>query len=234
MQIPILNYKYNLFKKTFFLFVKTTRCAQKTLPNPKGGLNSAPIQANFTTVSGHSQCSKTAEFKPPFFFGTDVFARGKNCLIETTVLSGEIQQMKTRYIRFILLLILLTPALLGGCTGALTQIDGEQVFFAFDSAEISKDAKKHLDSQAIYMKTHPDIDVTIQGRCDERGTTEYNLALGAFRAGNAAHVLTANGIEPERIKTVSYGKENPIYPGTGERIWALNRNATTVVNVYMP
>ncbi len=143
---------------------------------------------------------------------------------------GEIQQMKTKYIRFISLLILLTPTLLCGCTGILSNIDGEQVFFAFDSAEISDASADHLDAQAIYLKKHPDVKITVQGRCDERGTTEYNLALGAFRAGNAAHVLTSNGIEPERIKTVSYGKENPIYPGTGERIWALNRNATTVVN----
>lgn len=73
------------------------------------------------------------------------------------------------------------------------------------------------------------IIVTLQGRCDERGTTEYNLALGAFRAGNAAHTMIASGIEPNRIKTVSFGKENPIYPGTGEKIWALNRNTTTVL-----
>ena len=127
-------------------------------------------------------------------------------------------------------LLLVCTLLLCGCTGALSNVDGEQVFFAFDSADISRAANKHLVAQTIYMKKNPDITVTLQGRCDERGTTEYNLALGAFRAGNAAHIMTANGIEPERIKTVSYGKENPIYPGTGEKIWALNRNVTTVVN----
>lgn len=127
-------------------------------------------------------------------------------------------------------LLLICTLLLCGCTGTLSKIDGEQVFFAFDSAEISESADDHLIAQTIYMKKNPEITVTLQGRCDERGTTEYNLALGAFRAGNAAHIMTANGIEPERIKTVSYGKENPIYPGTGEKIWALNRNVTTVVN----
>ena len=114
--------------------------------------------------------------------------------------------------------------------GGLTQINDEQVFFAFDSAELSKDAKKHLKKQAVYMKKNPNIEITLQGRCDERGTIEYNLALGALRAGNAAHEMISNGIEPKRIKTVSYGKENPIYPGTGEKVWALNRNATTKVN----
>ena len=128
------------------------------------------------------------------------------------------------------LLVLSCILMLCGCSGKLTKIDGEQVFFAFDSAEISEDAADHLDAQAYFMKTHPEITVTLQGRCDERGTTEYNLALGAFRAGNAAHMMTYYGIEPERIKTVSFGKENPIYPGTGEKIWALNRNVTTVVN----
>lgn len=126
---------------------------------------------------------------------------------------------------FAILALLATAA----CSGVPSNIDGDQVFFAFDSAEISKDAKKDLKKQALYLKKNTDKKVTIQGRCDERGSTEYNLALGALRAGNATHVLIAEGVEPERIKTVSYGKENPIYPGSGEEVWAKNRNATTVV-----
>lgn len=114
--------------------------------------------------------------------------------------------------------------------GGLTQINNEQVFFAFDSAEISDAARKNLHEQSLYMKKNPDTTITLQGRCDERGTIEYNLALGALRAGNAAHIMTREGIEPERIKTVSFGKENPIYPGTGEEVWALNRNTTTKVD----
>ena len=86
---------------------------------------------------------------------------------------------------------------LAACGGAPSNIDGDHVFYAFDSAVI---------------------------------TDEYNLALGALRAGNAAHVLIRNDIEPERIKTISYGKENPIYSGTGEKVWAKNRNATTRVH----
>ena len=74
-----------------------------------------------------------------------------------------------------------------------------------------------------------DLSIVIEGHCDERGSTEYNLALGALRAGNAAHVIMQNGVESERIKTVSYGKEKPLYTGTGEEVWSKNRNATTRV-----
>lgn len=116
------------------------------------------------------------------------------------------------------------------CVRAPAELEGQQVFFAFDSAEISSDAKKNLAAQALYMKQNPDVKITLQGRCDERGSTEYNLALGALRAGNAAHIMMSKGIEPERIRTVSYGKERPLYLGTGEKIWALNRNNTTVVD----
>ncbi|MBO5834236.1 MAG: OmpA family protein [Alphaproteobacteria bacterium] len=126
------------------------------------------------------------------------------------------------------LLLTLTFLGLAACSGIPSNIEGRQAYFAFDSAEISKDAKKELTKQALYLKKNPDVNITVQGRCDERGTIEYNLALGALRAGNAAHVMVHEGIEPERIKTISYGKENPLYPGTGEEVWAKNRNATTV------
>ncbi|MBR5575311.1 MAG: OmpA family protein [Alphaproteobacteria bacterium] len=127
--------------------------------------------------------------------------------------------------------IIAIVALLGltACANAPKELEGQQVFYAFDSAQLSDDARDNLRAQALYMKKNPEINVLIEGRCDERGTTEYNLALGAVRAGNAAHALIRNDIEPERIKTISYGKENPLYPGTGEEVWAKNRNATTRV-----
>ena len=127
-----------------------------------------------------------------------------------------------------LALVLLTLAF-AACAHAPKELEGQQAFFAFDSAEITSEARQNLKGQALYMKKHPDIKITLQGRCDERGSTDYNLALGALRAGNAAHIMIYEGIEPERIKTVSYGKENPIYPGSGEEVWAKNRNSTTVV-----
>ena len=98
-----------------------------------------------------------------------------------------------------------------------------------DSAEISDDTRDSLESQALYLKTHPSQTIIMEGHCDERGSTEYNLALGALRAGNAAQVLISEDIEPERIKTISYGKEKPQYFGTGEEVWAKNRNTTTKV-----
>lgn len=118
---------------------------------------------------------------------------------------------------------------IAACTHIPSDIEGNQVFFAFDSAEISDDARDALESQALYMKKNPDTTIVIEGHCDERGSTEYNLALGALRAGNAAHVIIQDGVESERIKTVSYGKEKPIYTGTGEEVWSKNRNATTRV-----
>ncbi len=127
------------------------------------------------------------------------------------------------------IIVLVALAMISACTHIPSDINGDQVFYAFDSAQISDDARDNLKGQALYMKKNPDVNITIQGRCDERGSTEYNLALGALRAGNAAHVLIRNDIEPARIKTISYGKENPIYKGTGEKVWAKNRNATTVV-----
>ena len=120
-------------------------------------------------------------------------------------------------------------ASLAACGGVPNKINDDKVFFAFDSAEISDAARRDLEKQALYMKKNPDINIVMGGHCDERGSTEYNLALGALRAGNAAHVIIKEGIEPARIKTVSYGKENPQYPGTGEKIWAKNRNTTTTV-----
>ena len=116
---------------------------------------------------------------------------------------------------------------IAACTHIPSDIEGDQVFFAFDSAEISDDARDALESQALYMKKNPDTTIVIEGHCDERGSTEYNLALGALRAGNAAHIIIQDGVESERIKTVSYGKEKPIYTGTGEEVWSKNRNATT-------
>jgi peptidoglycan-associated lipoprotein len=125
--------------------------------------------------------------------------------------------------------IMFVPVLLAlaACSGTPRAINDDKVFFAFDSAEISSAAKKDLESQSLYMKKHDNVNVVLEGHCDERGSTEYNFALGALRAGNAAHVMIKDGIEPERIKTISYGKEHQQYLGSGEEVWAKNRNVTT-------
>ncbi len=127
------------------------------------------------------------------------------------------------------LLICVSALAISACTYTPNEIEGNHAFFAYNSAEISKDARKELESQALFLKKNPDTYIVLEGRCDERGSSEYNMALGALRAGNAAHVITQNGVESERVKTISFGKENPIYVGTGEEVWQKNRNTTTRV-----
>jgi peptidoglycan-associated lipoprotein len=126
-----------------------------------------------------------------------------------------------------------TPlALLVACGGGTivepSDISNQKVFFAYDSAEISKDAKDSLLGQSLYLKNHTDVKVQIAGNCDERGTQEYNLALGARRANAAKSIIVNDGVPASRMKTVSYGKDRPSVKGTGESVWKQNRNATTV------
>ena len=125
-------------------------------------------------------------------------------------------------------------ALLAACGGSskITEpadLNDQRVFFAFNSSEISDEARDNLLGQALYMKNHDNVKIQIAGNCDERGSTEYNLALGARRANAAKKVLVKDGIDARRISTVSYGKERPLVKGTGEDVWKYNRNATTTV-----
>lgn len=110
-----------------------------------------------------------------------------------------------------------------------TDMNGQKVFFDFDSAEISEESKNNLLGQALYMKNHQDAKIQIAGNCDERGSTEYNLALGAKRANAAKSVLVKDGVESARVSTISYGKERPSVKGSGEEVWKQNRNATTML-----
>lgn len=99
------------------------------------------------------------------------------------------------------------------------------VYFAFDSDEISEDAKKVLAANAEVLKTYPTWVITIEGHSDERGTAEYNLALGDRRALAARTYLLSLGITAQRLRTVSYGKEFPFDPGHDEAAWEKNRRA---------
>ena len=123
--------------------------------------------------------------------------------------------------------------LLAACGGSSivepSDLNNQRVFFAFNSAEISDEAHDNLLGQALYMKNHADTKIQIAGNCDERGSTEYNLALGARRANAAKAVLVKDGIASSRISTISYGKERPLVRGYGEDVWKYNRNATTTV-----
>lgn len=106
----------------------------------------------------------------------------------------------------------------------------DRVFFGYDSSEINDEAKKILDVQIAWLKSDPTIKITIEGHCDERGTREYNIALGEKRANSAKKYLVAGGVESSRIKTVSFGKERPAFFGATEAIFSKNRRAVTVVN----
>jgi len=107
---------------------------------------------------------------------------------------------------------------------------GDRVFFAFDRSDISAEARETLTRQADWLRRYPNVTVTIEGHCDERGTREYNLALGERRAQAAKNVLVALGIPAARISTISYGKERPAVVGSTEDAYAQNRRAVTVVN----
>ncbi|HET8531465.1 MAG TPA: peptidoglycan-associated lipoprotein Pal [Methylomirabilota bacterium] len=100
------------------------------------------------------------------------------------------------------------------------------IHFAFDKSDIRPADAKILDATAAYLKANPNQLVLIEGHCDERGTSEYNLALGERRAKAAMNYLVANGIEAGRITTISYGKERPLCTEHNEACWAKNRNDT--------
>jgi peptidoglycan-associated lipoprotein len=102
-------------------------------------------------------------------------------------------------------------------------------FFDFDSAELTADARAAIDANAAVLKKYPTWTVTIEGHTDERGTAEYNLALGERRAVAAQSYLVSLGIPAARMKTVSYGKEFPFDPGHNEAAWAKNRRAHFVI-----
>ena len=105
----------------------------------------------------------------------------------------------------------------------------DRVFFAFDSSAISLDAAEVLDTQVKWLKNNEEVKVIVQGYCDERGTREYNLALGERRANAVKQYLVSKGIAADRISVLSYGKERPAVLGSNEAAWAQNRRAVTVV-----
>jgi peptidoglycan-associated lipoprotein len=106
---------------------------------------------------------------------------------------------------------------------------GDRVYFDFDSAVLSPFATETLDRQGAWLQQFPNLTVTIEGHADERGTREYNLAIGDRRATAVKNYLTALGVASNRILTISYGEERPADAGNDETAWANNRRATTVV-----
>ena len=125
------------------------------------------------------------------------------------------------------------PSVSSADIGSLDEINKKgilaPVFFEFDSAEMSSEGQAVLTKNAETMKLYPTWIVSVEGHCDERGTAEYNLALGERRALSVRQYLVSLGIAAERLRTVSYGKEFPFDPGHGESSWARNRRANFVV-----
>ena len=107
---------------------------------------------------------------------------------------------------------------------------GDTVNFDFDSAELTVSARSTLNRQAAFLSLNPDLMIVIEGHADERGTREYNLALGDRRATAVRDYLVAKGINSARVRTVSYGKERPAVAGSDEAAWAKNRRAATLLN----
>ena len=106
---------------------------------------------------------------------------------------------------------------------------GDRVYFDLDSYEVRSEAFPRLDAQVAWLQRYPGVTVRIEGNADERGTREYNLALGARRAESIRSYLVQRGVNAGRIDTISYGKERPIAAGSNEEAWARNRNGHTAI-----
>jgi len=105
----------------------------------------------------------------------------------------------------------------------------EDIYFGFDRYNLLPAAQAVLKKKAAWLRNNPDVSVSIEGHCDERGTNEYNIALGDRRAESAKAFLIDLGISGSRLQTVSYGEERPVDPGHNEEAWAKNRRAHFVI-----
>jgi peptidoglycan-associated lipoprotein len=112
----------------------------------------------------------------------------------------------------------------------LAAMAGDRVFFDYDQVDIKPEGQQTLHKQSEWLRRYPNVSVTIEGHCDERGTREYNLALGERRAQAVKNVLVALGIPAGRIQTISYGKERPEIPHSDDSSYAQNRRGVTTVN----
>ena len=107
---------------------------------------------------------------------------------------------------------------------------GSTVYFGYDQSTLTAEGQATLDRQAAFLKANPTIRIVIEGHCDERGTREYNLALGDRRASAARDYLVAKGVNPSRLTTISYGKERPAVGGSNDTSYALNRRSMSKIN----
>jgi peptidoglycan-associated lipoprotein len=112
---------------------------------------------------------------------------------------------------------------------ARAQFENEDIYFEYDKSSLLPEAQERLKRKAEYLENNPGISVIIEGHCDERGTNEYNIALGDRRAKSARNFLINLGIAGSRLETISYGEEQPLDPGHNEAAWAKNRRAHFVI-----
>ena len=154
------------------------------------------------TMLAVGACSKKApEVLPPAPEGTDA---GSDSGIGNAVIPGSQQDF-------------------------VANVSSDRVFFDYDQYNVDAEDQATLQSQAQWLQRNPAVRVTLEGHADERGTRDYNLALGERRANAAKNYLASLGIDPSRIQVISYGKERPAELGSNEAAWAKNRRAVTVV-----
>jgi len=122
-----------------------------------------------------------------------------------------------------------TSTIVPGSQQDLVANVGDRVFFELDQSSLSDEARATLQRQAEWAKKYPANQLTIEGHADERGTREYNLALGQRRANSAKDYLASLGVDAARLTTITYGKERPVCLESNENCWAQNRRAVTVV-----
>ncbi|NDH60647.1 MAG: peptidoglycan-associated lipoprotein Pal [Alphaproteobacteria bacterium] len=122
-----------------------------------------------------------------------------------------------------------TTSVTPGSVADFRQNVGDRVFFDTDQSTIREDGRQTLNRQAEWLKKYGNYQITVEGHCDERGTREYNLALGERRANAARQYLVAQGIPAARVKTISFGKERPDPVGSDEAAWARNRRAVSAL-----
>lgn len=107
---------------------------------------------------------------------------------------------------------------------------GDRIYYDFDKSDLTAESRKRVEAWAAWLKQYPSVTVTVEGHCDERGTREYNIGLGERRSDAARRYLVALGVNPDRIGTVSYGKERPVCTTSNESCWSQNRRGVMTVN----
>jgi len=122
------------------------------------------------------------------------------------------------------------PSIVPGSQADFVANVGDRVFFDFDKSDLKPEARSQLTAWVAFLKKYPQDNLTVEGHADERGTREYNIALGEKRANSVKEFLVAQGVQASRLKVVSYGKERPAVLGSNDTAWAQNRRGVGVIS----